>query len=214
MKRTLLFLVLFTVMLSCYSTFAQNSSGRNEVKKQVLSPLLKEEPPSSKAKVGPQVSDTLSPAVTSEEPEWIDQPDTGRDRELDRKMSKRLGMTVVALIVVSFLVYFFVRFLASNKINIPALGIGQNSSLIKIIDRQALAPNKALYIVDIAGKILLLGLAENSINYLSEIERDSVEAARKLKEESKKSLKGSILSPFEFISSEKKSEADADKSKK
>lgn len=135
--------------------------------------------------------------------DWSDTPDTGRDREFSRKMQQRIVLTIVALIVISVLIYFVIKYLSSNKVNIPFLGLGQQSAMIKVVDRHMLAPNRALYLVNVAGKHVLLGSAENSLSFLCDVPDDDMKKFDDKKKTAEKAKPEKA--PFDFFSEDEKS---------
>jgi flagellar protein FliO/FliZ len=77
---------------------------------------------------------------------------------------------VVGLLIVGFL--FFYRFV-TKKIGFPAVG-GDVSTVLAIVP---IGQNKYLQVIDLAGKVLVLGVADNGINLITEI-TDSEEKDR------------------------------------
>ncbi len=72
---------------------------------------------------------------------------------------------VVGLLIVGFL--FFYRFV-TKKIGFPAVG-GDVSTVLAIVP---IGQNKYLQVIDLAGKVLVIGIADNSINLITEITDD------------------------------------------
>lgn len=136
--------------------------------------------------------------------DWVNQPDSGKDKEFDRSIRKRLGLTVVSLIFISFLIYIVLKFISSGKFNIPALGLAPPSNLIHVVDRQAIAPNKALYVVKVGDKHILLGLSENRITYLTDVNVSIPKSEKKISSADEKEEKENIANPFDFFSQNKK----------
>ena len=81
---------------------------------------------------------------------------------------------VMALGLVVVLLYAFVYLLKK-------IGLGQGSSagsMIKVLETKMVAPKKYIAIVEIADKILSVGITEQSINLLTELD---VECAKKIR---------------------------------
>ncbi|MBR1420817.1 MAG: flagellar biosynthetic protein FliO [Selenomonadaceae bacterium] len=80
---------------------------------------------------------------------------------------------LLVFIFVLVLAYLAARFL-SGKFS-PTL----NSHGGKILEHLALAPNRSICVVEMAGRVFLLGVTEHSINTLSEItDKDEIERLR------------------------------------
>ncbi|MFC1671348.1 FliO/MopB family protein [Spirochaetota bacterium] len=72
--------------------------------------------------------------------------------------------------------YFFIRY-ASKRTGIRVMG----QDLIKVLSVAPIGQNKHLQIIDLAGKILVLGVADNSINLVTEItDKDEIDRIRLL----------------------------------
>jgi flagellar protein FliO/FliZ len=74
------------------------------------------------------------------------------------------GVCVAAFIVVRFLG----RFLAT--------GSRRGAHLLDVVARVPLEPRRSLYVVDVAGKTLLVGTSEMGLSVLSELDREAVQA--------------------------------------
>ena len=92
--------------------------------------------------------------------------------------------------VVLALAYFVSRFMGV-KFGAPRLG-----NAAQILETVSLGPNRALYIVEIAGQVLLLGVTDHQINCLREI-TDEVEIARLRGKASGQSPAGAFSQVFE-----------------
>lgn len=83
-------------------------------------------------------------------------------------------MFVLALFGGGF--YFFYKFI-SQKVGLNVSG----QEAIKTLSMVPVGPNKTLQIIDVAGKVFLIGVSDNSINMLTEIkEKDDVDRIRLL----------------------------------
>ena len=74
------------------------------------------------------------------------------------------GVCVAAFVAVRFLG----RFLAT--------GSRRGAHLLDVIARVPLEPRRSLYVVEVAGKTLLVGTSEMGLSVLSELDRDAVQA--------------------------------------
>ncbi len=90
-----------------------------------------------------------------------------------------LGGTIIkiffSLALIIILAVFMSRFFNKRMVNI---GQGKHISLL---DHFVLGHNRAVYVIEIAGEVLVIGAADNSMNLLSKIEEPGVIAT--LKEE-------------------------------
>jgi flagellar biosynthetic protein FliO len=81
---------------------------------------------------------------------------------------------VLGLLAVGF--YMFLRFI-QQKSGIQLTG----QNVIQVLSATPLGPGKTLHVVDMAGKVFLLGVSENNINLLTEIkEREEIDRIRLL----------------------------------
>jgi flagellar biosynthetic protein FliO len=78
-----------------------------------------------------------------------------------------LGRMALSLAVVIGLIFLF-AYAAKKFISVAPLT--KKNSLVQVLDVSYLSPKKMIYVVDIAGEILVLGSDANSINFLSKIE--------------------------------------------
>lgn len=76
----------------------------------------------------------------------------------------------VALTVVIMLLYAFVYLLKKSGISQG----GASNSKIKVLETKMVAPKKYIAIVDVAGKIITIGITEQNISLLTELGEESV----------------------------------------
>lgn len=80
--------------------------------------------------------------------------------------------TAIALAIVCGLAILIFRYI------LPRLnGVSFNESIVRVVDGTSLDARKRLIIVESAGKYLLLGVSENGINLVSELDGEAVEKA-------------------------------------
>lgn len=83
-----------------------------------------------------------------------------------------LLQTLVALAAVCGLAYVIFR------VVLPRLQIGQTgNSMIRVVERAPLDQKRTLFVVEVAGKWLLVGAGENGVQLVSELNEQSAEAA-------------------------------------
>ncbi|MBL8149453.1 MAG: flagellar biosynthetic protein FliO [Blastocatellia bacterium] len=91
------------------------------------------------------------------------------------------GWTIFLVVVKMCLMLGAVCLLAflTIKYLLPKLaGIqSQQGTLMRVVARHTLEPQKTLYIIDVAGKQLLLGVTTDRIQVLSELEQGAITAA-------------------------------------
>jgi flagellar biosynthetic protein FliO len=83
-----------------------------------------------------------------------------------------LATSLIVLVVVCVLAYLVVR-LARRYLHPPR---GASGGLLDVIARVPLEPRRSLYVVEVAGKALLVGTSEMGLTVLSELDRDVVRA--------------------------------------
>ncbi len=97
------------------------------------------------------------------------------------------------LLLVVALLYGTLRFLPR------VMGMPIENQLMKVVGRYSLEPHKSLYIVEVAGKHLLLGVTQERIELISELNtnviQETLEAAT-LARETKPSLSSSAIKEF------------------
>lgn len=119
----------------------------------------------------------MSPGPSeSSEINWVDEAQHGTksDKEVQSKFYKRLWLTFVSLVIITIITYLALRYIYAKQGLLPTSSKAP-SKMIRIMERQMLQPQKAVYLLDVAGKYILVGISENRIQYLAEIERDLVE---------------------------------------
>lgn len=85
-------------------------------------------------------------------------------------MFSLLAKLLISLIIVGGLAYLTIKFLKKNA------QITSASENISILDQYSMGMNKGLFIVEIAEKVLVLGVTDHNINVLYEIsDRDQIE---------------------------------------
>ena len=136
--------------------------------------------------------------ITTEDDDWLNQKETAKDREINRKLQKRIVTTLFALFVVVILIFVVLKFLGSGKVNIPSLGLGKQGNILKIKERMFLQQGKALYLIKAGSKNILIGVSENKINYLTELSEKEIESENNNKQETQ-TEKNSYFSLFPKI---------------
>ncbi len=72
--------------------------------------------------------------------------------------------TFAVLVLIGAMAWAFVRFVA------PRMGMRARSSRMKILERLPLEPRRSLYLVEVDGKSILVGVSEGSIRLLKEVQ--------------------------------------------
>ncbi len=78
--------------------------------------------------------------------------------------------TFAVLVLIGAMAWAFVRFVA------PRMGMSTKRSRMKILERLPLEPRRSLYLVEVDGKSILVGVSEGSIRLLKEVEAVDVGA--------------------------------------
>ncbi len=90
------------------------------------------------------------------------EPDFGENRTSYLMLVLR---TVAVLSVIIIGIYLIFRFLLKNKNRLVA-----DTDMIKVLATYPLATNRLIKVVDIAGKVLILGVTDSNINLITSIE--------------------------------------------
>ncbi|MGL5972231.1 MAG: flagellar biosynthetic protein FliO [Oscillospiraceae bacterium] len=76
--------------------------------------------------------------------------------------------TIFLIILVVIFTYYATRWMGSR------MGMKGTTKNIKIIDRIALAPDKSICIVDIAGKKMVIGVTTNAVNKICDLDDSQI----------------------------------------
>lgn len=105
-----------------------------------------------------------------------DSTNTGVNNTANNSLSSVLkvvmGLAVVVILI--YLTIFLLRFVNKNR-TMSGLKIKNGKNLIKVIDSANIAPNKSIQLVSIAGKMIIIGVAEKEINFLTELAPNNAE---------------------------------------
>jgi flagellar protein FliO/FliZ len=104
-----------------------------------------------------------------------------------------LVKTCFMLLLVIALIYGTLRFLPR------IVGMPVESQLMKVVARYSLEPQKSLYIVEVAGKHLLLGVTQEKIALISELDTNAIQGtleAATLVNEVKPSIGSTAMKEF------------------
>ena len=71
---------------------------------------------------------------------------------------------------------------------------GGSRSVVRVLARQPLARNASLAVVEVGERLLVVGVSENGVSLLTEMDAEELAAAPQPPAESAKSLSGSVLS--------------------
>jgi flagellar protein FliO/FliZ len=116
---------------------------------------------------------TSSAAATSASPQNEEGPKQWLHGD-DINWSRQIITTIGGLLLMCGAIVLVLRFMY-GRMGMPAFGGGQRN--LQVLDRHVLGPNRALLLVQVPGKILLLGMTEHQITMLSDIAPDELETA-------------------------------------
>ncbi|MBS1795833.1 MAG: flagellar biosynthetic protein FliO [Acidobacteria bacterium] len=86
-----------------------------------------------------------------------------------------LVQTIVALALVCGLAYLIFRVI------LPRLTISYGASnMVRVVDRIALDPRKSLFVIEAAGKWMLVASSENGVQFICELDAQSARDAEEL----------------------------------
>ena len=77
-----------------------------------------------------------------------------------------LGLAVIVILI--YLTVFLLRFFNKNKVN-TGVRLKAGKNLIKVLDSANISANKSIQLVSVAGKMIIIGVTDNMISFLSEI---------------------------------------------
>lgn len=83
-----------------------------------------------------------------------------------------LVQTVFALVLVCGLAYLIFRVILPRL----AVSYGTNN-MVRVVDRIALDARKSLYVIEVAGKWMLVASSENGVQFISELDAASAKTA-------------------------------------
>lgn len=163
-----LFILIFTLSATIYAEDTQKKVEKQNITTETKKELNKEEtsPLEKELATVPNQTDE----ITDDNEDWLNAKETARDREINRKLKKRIIITLFYLVIVVILIFIVLKFLGSGKINIPTLGIIKNNrNILQIKERMFLQQGKVLYLIKAGEKNILIGVSENNINYLTDV---------------------------------------------
>jgi flagellar protein FliO/FliZ len=164
-------IIVFSLILGLCPIFSSAAAGENKktvtVKEAKIEegknvPVMEKAQNADPAKEGPGLYDYEKPTVEDESYAWL--------------IFKTI--IILGLLVGGF--YFFFRFV-TKRTGIHALG----QEVIKILSIVPVGQNKFLQVVDISGRILVLGVTDTNINLITEVAgRDEIDRIRLLSSKS------------------------------
>lgn len=165
-----LFILIFILSATIYAEDTQKKVEKQTITTETKDKLDKEEP-SPLEKEFATVPNQNEEVTTADDEDWLNQKETARDKEINRKLKKRIITTLFSLVIVVILIFVVLKFLGSGKISIPTLGlIKNNRNILKITERMFLQQGKVLYLIKAGEKNILIGVSENNINYLTDVD--------------------------------------------
>jgi len=113
------------------------------------------------------------PSAAAEEPELR----LAQGESLD--WGRQISVTLIWLVVVCGGAWLILRVFyakAGGMSTFGGFGTGARRRYIRVLERNVISPQKALLLVDVAGRVLLLGVSEQQIRTLAELDADDLEA--------------------------------------
>lgn len=105
---------------------------------------------------------------------WTKKGGKGKSEVKGREVSLAyLTRVAISLIAICVVVYLFLRFF--GKYIGGAGAFGNKKAMIKILEKQTIGPNKQFCIIEVPGKTVLVGITENEMNVLCELNTEIVE---------------------------------------
>lgn len=137
-------------------------------------------------------SGDLSVIEGTQEGGWLDDAEKGSkvDKDIEKNFFRRIWLTISSLIIISIILVVFVRVVYGKQGIIP--NFAPREKMIKVLEKQMIQPQKTICLVDVAGKYLLLGVSENKIECLTEVEAEKVKEKLESIEVSQKAAGGSM----------------------
>lgn len=89
---------------------------------------------------------------------------------MDKSLFSSFVLMVVGLIFVIGLAFVFIRYILPYLVGGRAIGRIKGKGQIDVIERFGVDPKKSLLLIQVGQKVLLIGISENNIQYLTEIE--------------------------------------------
>jgi len=121
----------------------------------------------------PQSSYSTAPAGANKiYDEELDAPSQG-DRESFAKPTYIMWVLFVIL-VVSLMALIILRLFYGKGIMMAGGASNGKKNIIRILERQMIAPQKYLYIIEVTNKYYLIGVADNQITYLTELDSATI----------------------------------------
>ena len=77
-----------------------------------------------------------------------------------------LGLAVIVVLI--YLTVFLLRFVNKNRLN-SGIRLKAGKNLIKVLDSANISANKSIQLVSVAGKMIIIGVTDNMISFLSEV---------------------------------------------
>jgi flagellar biogenesis protein FliO len=207
-KTVLTGLAIFAGLAVVYIFLSSGGSGRGPSPV----PQAKADSPSANAGAVPpgRPADAADPADTGNQllhrPE-MDKPVAAQSASQDKGLLGTAAELVLYLVLISVLVVGLLVFL--KKI-LPGGHRIFDSQAIEVIGKAHLAPKQAIYLAKIGPRVLVLGVAEQSINVLTEIsDADEINGLKARMAQGKvDSVTGAFMSIFKRKGAEFASEAD------
>ena len=80
----------------------------------------------------------------------------------------RIGLSLCVIVAIIYLTIFLLKKLSGNRIG------GKKGTAIQVVETTYLAPKKSVCLLKLADRAVLVGITDNNINLLTELEWDSL----------------------------------------
>jgi flagellar biogenesis protein FliO len=94
------------------------------------------------------------------------QPQTSSGSGIYSFLKVILGLAVVIILI--YLTVFILRFINKNRVN-SSVRLKAGKNLIKVLDSANISANKSIQLVSVAGKMIIIGVTDSTISFLSEV---------------------------------------------
>lgn len=147
-----------------------NAQTKNKEKQDKQNSVVKSENKQSK-----ENKDSKSPETAEDTLYTYDKPEAE-----EVSYGWLIFKTLIVLGLLGFGFYMFFRFI-TKKVGVPSLG----KNIVQLLAISPIGQGKFIQVVDIAGKILVLGVTDNNINLITEItEKDEIDRIKLLNSKS------------------------------
>ncbi|MCH7886873.1 MAG: flagellar biosynthetic protein FliO [Candidatus Marinimicrobia bacterium] len=113
-----------------------------------------------------QIADTTSNQVKTPESEWSDSKVSGNIGFIEA-MVRGIGALLLIMVLIYGFVWLLRYFMSKKSFGNPT------SEYIRVVSTTYVAPKKSVALIQVYDKAVLIGITENSMNMLTELNKDS-----------------------------------------